>query len=57
MQCRNKANHSPSPFGEGQGVGPIVGWLVPIYFTTYFFLPMIYVPLGSVFRAESMSMV
>lgn len=57
MQCRNKANHSPSPFGEGQGVGPIVGWLVPIYFTTYFFLPMIYVPLASVLRAESMSVV
>ena len=57
MQCRNKANHSPSPFGEGQGVEPIVGCLASVYFTTYFFLPMIYVPLGSVFRAESMSVV
>ena len=57
MQCRYKANHSPSPFGEGLGVGHIVGRLATVYFTTYFFLPMIYVPLGSVFRAESMSMV
>ena len=57
MLCRNKANHSPSPFGEGLEVRLVVGCLASVYFTTYFFLPMIYVPLGSVLRAESMSMV